>query len=129
MAFAGPQSNWVPGSGGQSAFTEISGLTLSAYVGAPTPGATDTGVLSTAAVTPVNNNPIPATFGKGQGNWTQADVNNVIVDVSDLTTPGSPSPYVHLVSKALVGSDLSIVIHNDGTVASTGMLIDLSYAP
>ncbi len=134
MAFGGAQSNWIPNqsNGGQSATIQISGLTLTAYVSnALTPSNGDTGTLSTAAVTPASNNAIPSQFGKGAGNWTQADVNNVNVSVQDesVAAVAGHTSYAHLVSASLVGSDLSIVIHNDGfaAIATSALNIILTY--
>ncbi len=131
MAFGGAQTNWNPGvTGAQSATLQISGLTLGAWVTAtPTLADADWGGLSTATATPTNTNAIPTGFGKGAGNWTQADVNNINVSVQDITVGASAGtvPDTHLVSKSLVGSDLSIVIHNESATASTGMIITLTY--
>jgi hypothetical protein len=57
--------------------------------------------------------PIPTTFGPGEGNWTQADVDAVDVILNDQTP--APAPGMDLVYyKALVGGNLQVGVHNRG---------------
>lgn len=126
MAFGGVQVNTPPsGSPNLPSFMQITGLTLAARVGAPAPAAADTGVLTTAAAA-VNENGIPSNFGLGRGNWTANAVSQVVVTVQD-PSDVNPSSDVHQASKALVGNDLVITLHNRGTVVSGSLEIQLDF--
>ena len=81
MAFAGTQANTVVGPAAGPNMLEITGVTLAAFVGAFDITAADSGALTTDATPPADTNAIPAAFGPGSGNWTQADVDAVLVTV------------------------------------------------
>ena len=89
---------------------------LTARAGAPSAAATDTGVLTTAAPA-VNENGLSQNLGPGRGNWTQADVDGTIVQIED-DQDAADHVAAYVFSKALVGGNLVITVHNrDGTNA------------
>jgi|GEM_PF-1833318 len=109
MAFGGaPVDVWLTRN-----IKEITGVTLGANVGAydPTGVAADSGLLTTDLTTPPAGAVlIPTTFGPGEGNWTQADVNVVGVYVEDSSVGADVR--VAVAQKALVGGNLQIGIHS-----------------
>ncbi len=114
MAFgAAPTAN-IPGATGArlGSATVTIATALLARAGAPDITATDTGQLTTG--TPgANQHQLPPTFGRGVGNWTAGDENDVIVnfETTDDITAGST---VYMSTKAVVSSNLVVTIHNRG---------------
>lgn len=88
--------------------------TLAARAGAAAVANADTGGLTTDnTTTPANYNTLPANFGPGEGNWTQADVDAVLI------TPMNGSDQNSFVdfTKTLVGGNLDVVVHSIGSAA------------
>jgi len=104
----------------------LKGYTLAARAGVPTIGVTDTGGLTTKAAK-ANYSLLPSTIGPGGGNWTQADVDAVVV--TPMNGSGQNS-FVEVI-KSLDAGDLDVVVHSIGSaaVAATNELfIDASHS-
>jgi hypothetical protein len=113
MAFVGPATaqNF-----GQNVYKVVDAGGLGAFVGPFNPPAQpDSGLLTTdLTTTPPGAIQIPTTFGPGEGNWTQADVDAVDVILNDQTP--APAPSANLAYyKQLVGGNLQVGVHNRGT--------------
>lgn len=111
---------------------EIGAMGLLGRVGAadPTGVAADSGVLRSDAVVNVNMHVLPANFGPGRGRWTQADVDALDVLVAEAGDSIAPSAGAirtnarpSMFSKALVGADLQVTVHNP-SVDAGGMALD-----
>jgi hypothetical protein len=113
MAFVGPNT---PQNIGQNVWKTVDTGGLLAFVGAfdPLGVQADSGLVTTdLTTTPAGAITIPTTFGPGEGNWTQADVDAVDVILNDQTP--APAPGVDLAAyKALVGGNLQVGVHNRG---------------
>jgi hypothetical protein len=128
MAFGGVQTNTLPNTttGFRNASISITGLSLAARLGAPNITADDTGLLTSA--TPIaNQNGLPAGFGPGAGNWTQTDLDNLLVTVEDgdsTANATASAPYLFL--RALVAGDIKLTIHNRGAGATVATRINIA---
>lgn len=136
MAFGGTPAFLAAGARtGQSRhlISELTGVTLAANVGAidPTGAAADTGALTsnTGAIdaVPANHSSLPAAFGKGPDDWTQADVDAVTIVLEDgsagVTKLQTAKALVANVGAAPAGSMISnanmqLLVHNLGAGAA-----------
>jgi len=130
MAFGGVQTNFTPGeASGFAPISHIGGVTLAPRVGAPDITAADTGQFTTA-VPVVNQNGMAANFGRGRGNWIAGDELHVEV-IGPVCDPNSTSEVdtssVHFVSKAVVGGNLQVTLHNKGVVATGALDITIKF--
>ena len=128
MAFGGAQVNTIIGPAVGPLGLEVTGLALSANVGAFAIAATDSGALTTDnTTTPANTNTIPAAFGPGEGNWTQADVDAVIVtkDHADVNANSRVAWGTGIVGKTLVGGNLVLNVHSAEAGIVTALSIQL----
>lgn len=122
MAFGGTQANTVPNTatGARNQVVSVTGLTLAARIGAPDPTAADTGVLVTGTAA-ANQNALPATFGPTAGTWTQADVDNLWVEIDDSDdTADATASQLNVASRSLSSGNLVLTIHNRGAGVATG---------
>lgn len=90
------------------------GTALAAYADATVDGsAADTGVLTTAAAA-ANQHAIPANFGPGRGNWTNADMNRLDVDVEVAHDAYSPAGDGSLIrdTRALIAGNVVLTFKN-----------------
>jgi hypothetical protein len=123
MAFIGPATVQNIG---QNVFKANDAGGLLPFVGPFTPpGQPDSGVLTTdLTTTPPGAIQIPTTFGPGEGNWTQADVDAVDVILNDQTP--APAPSANLAYyKQLVGGNLQVGVHNRGVAQAVPIEIAL----
>lgn len=127
MAFGGVQANTLVGPAAGPLGIEAAALTLAANIGAFDITADDSGALTTDnTTTPADHNVIPAAFGPGEGNWTQADVDAVFVILNTPTVAANVR--IALVSKVLTGGNLVVNVHNvEGVAALTGISVTLLY--
>jgi hypothetical protein len=110
MAFGGAPTTTVLGPNKLN----FKAATLAARAGAAAVAAADTGGLTTnTTTTPANYNTLPATFGPGEGNWTQADVDAVVITSMNGSDQNSFVDY----SKTLVAGNLDVVVHSIGSAA------------
>jgi hypothetical protein len=120
MAFTGVQNNILAT---QNKF-KCDGLALTALAGPFTPDASagDSGVFSSdqTAVPPLNL--LPANFGPGAGNWTQAALDEVEVILND----AAPLPCDMVFVKTLVGNDIEIGVHSRGANPPVGIEVSLN---
>jgi hypothetical protein len=107
---------------GQNVIKVQGTLSLGANAGPfdPTGVAVDSGLITTdLTTTPGGAVTLPTTFGPGEGNWTQADVDAVTVVVNDQ----APIPTGLVYIKLLVGGNLVIGVHSR---AAPAVVIDAS---
>lgn len=110
MAFGGVQANTLIGPTAGPLGLTVSGITLAANIGAFAIAAADSGALTTDSTPPANTNAIPAAFGPGEGNWTQADVDAVMVFLDNAVVVANAR--IGLVSKVLTAGNLVVNIHS-----------------
>jgi hypothetical protein len=124
MAFGGAQVNTIIGPAVGPLGLELSGVTLAANVGAFDLTAADSGAFtSDNTTTPANTNTIPAAFGPGEGNWTQAQVDAVLITLNHADT--NANSRLGLRSKTLVGGNLVVNLHSVEAGAVTAVLVQL----
>ncbi len=124
MAFGGAQANTLVGPAAGPLGVTAGGLGLLANIGAFAIAAADSGALTTDnTATPANHNTIPAAFGPGEGNWTQADVDSVLVILEH--TDLNANCRVVLVSKVLTAGNLVVNVHSVEAGIATGVSVAL----
>ncbi len=136
MAFGGsPEIVSVQPAGRGGLLAKLSGATLSARVGAfdATGAAPDSGLLSSNAgaidEVPANTMSLPASFGPGPDDWTQEDVDTLLVHAND-TVDSSVVWNARLVANAepappgssLTNNNVVIGLHNTNPVAASGLV-------
>lgn len=132
MAFGGVLSSSTPGSasGAKAAITRMSGVTLGARLGAASIAAADTGEL-TSGTPAANQNQLPATFGRGSGNWVAGDEDLVTVDIDDPNANAQgvtgQTSIAYVSSLSVVGGQLVLRLHNRGGMATGSLTIKLTF--
>ena len=110
MAFGGALTSTVIGPAAGPNAVILAGNTLAANVGAFAIGAADSGRYTTDQTPPANETAIPGAFGPGEGAWTQADVDAVMVTIDNAVVAANTR--LGLAAKSLVAGNLNIDIHS-----------------
>jgi hypothetical protein len=110
MAFGGAAVQNPIGEGARGRnILEITGLTLGAPAGAFNIANADSGRLTTDQTPPANETAVGATFGPGEGAWTQDDVDAVTVVIHNAVVAANVR--VELNGKNLTAGNLEVDIH------------------
>ena len=111
MAFGGAAVQNLVGQAARGVnILEVTGLTLGANVGAFAIGAADSGRLTTDQTPPANETAAGLTFGPGEGNWTQDDVDAVTVVIENAVVVANAR--VGLAAKNLTAGNLEVDVHS-----------------
>ena len=137
MAFGGaPAQALVQSAGRGTLIDTVTAATLAANAGAfdPTGAAVDTGLLNSnngaIDAVPANTTSLLAAFGSGPDNWSQEDVDALIVHMNDtvdssvvwnavLIANVNPPP----AGSNITNNNVRIGLHNTNAVVAAGMVI------
>jgi hypothetical protein len=131
MAFGGPGVIFVGDAGLKNQFLFVG--SLAGRIAPPNPPNADTGQLVTGPAANANQFEIPTGWGRGRGNWRQADLFHLTVafinSAADAVPVGGANtgPDVYLVSVAVAGNNLLFTFHNRGVGPTDACSIKLIY--